>query len=85
MPVKRGYYVSNMYKRAGNGSLVHAKTMQGRNEKCHCNSGKKFKHCHGQVSLLTIRKGPLRGYGFFVWVLALFFISLFLIYQFLVK
>lgn len=84
MKYKRGYFVSNMYKRAANGSLVHAKVMQGRNEKCHCKSGKKFKHCHGAVRILTLSRGPLGGYGFFIWMLGLFFIGLALIFIFMV-
>jgi len=82
---KRGYYATNMYKRDRNGSLIHSKIMQGRNERCHCNSGRKFKNCHGQVTILTLRKGPLKGYGFFICILALFFIALGLIYHFMVK
>ena len=82
---KRSYFVTNMYKRAANGSLVHSKQMMGRNEPCHCGSGKKFKKCHGNISLLRITRGPLRGYGFFIWMMGLFIIGLLLIYFLMVK
>lgn len=31
-------------------SLSHKVITQGRNEQCHCGSGKKYKHCHGRLS-----------------------------------
>jgi preprotein translocase subunit SecA len=45
----------------------------GRNELCYCGSGKKFKHCHGQISDLTLnccaatalRRPPLRPLSIF--------------------
>ena len=30
-------------------SLLDSKKKVGRNEKCPCGSGKKFKHCHGNI------------------------------------
>lgn len=81
MKQKRGYFASNMYKRTANGSLVHAKQMMRKNELCHCGSGKKFKRCHGNISLLLIRRGPLKGYGFFITILILFFTALAIIYS----
>lgn len=81
MKLQRGYFVSNMYKRARNGSLVHSQKMMRRNERCHCGSGKKFKNCHGTISLLLIRKSPLRGYGFFISILLLVFAILAIIYS----
>lgn len=31
----------------------------GRNDPCHCGSGKKHKHCHGELPPIPIRRGPL--------------------------
>jgi hypothetical protein len=55
--------------------------MMRRNELCHCGSGKKFKNCHGNISLLLIRRGPLKGYGFFISILLLVLITLAIIYS----
>lgn len=85
MKYRRIYALMNMYKRNGAGSLVRSKQKMGRNERCHCKSGKKFKNCHGHVRIITMHPGPLRGYGFFVSMLVLFFIGLALIYTYMVK
>ncbi len=31
----------------------------GRNDPCHCGSGNKFKHCHGALPPVPVRRGPL--------------------------
>lgn len=31
----------------------------GRNDPCHCGSGKKYKHCHGNRASATVRRNPL--------------------------
>jgi len=35
-------------RRATAGPYQRASTKIGRNEPCHCGSGRKYKHCHGK-------------------------------------
>ena len=47
----------------------------GRNEPCHCGSGKKFKQCHGKKNTGKINQLYFIGFSFLVFMLLMFFSS----------
>ena len=47
----------------------------GRNEPCHCGSGKKFKQCHDKKNTGNINQLYFIGFSFLVFMLLMFFSS----------